>query len=396
MRKLIGDSMGIGDRTIYKVIKEYNDTKTLTIPKNYRIKRTIFDNFDEANRNAVRKHVHSIWFNHKIPTVDKIYELVSTDDSLPSISRTNLYRLLKTLGFRYTKRSRNSALIEKHNLVLWRRQYLRSIQQYRKEGRHIYYIDETWVDINDSLSKMRIDIRSCANPLRKGKQLIALNIGSEDGFVCNGLLCFESKKNTTNFHSEINEDLFHKWFESILPQLKPNSVVVMDNASYHSKKIDRAPSSTTSKVDIIKWLTDKGEIINKPMVIPQLLEIVKRLKPKYERYAIDELAKANNQTILRIPPYHCELNTMELAWSSVKNYVKMNNTTFKLPEVEQLLRESVKHVDAEMWSKFIKQTKKEEEKLFEIDFIIDETLETTNFRPTVTEDTSSDLDSDYS
>lgn len=70
-----------------------------------------------------------------------------------------------------------------------------------------------------------------------------------------------------------------EWIEGILPHLKPNSVIVMDNASYHSVKLDKAPTSNTKNADIIKWLEDKGEVVDRSMVIPRLLHIVKRLKP---------------------------------------------------------------------------------------------------------------------
>lgn len=33
------------------------------------------------------------------------------------------------------------------------------------------------------------------------------------------------------------------------------------------------------------------EVINRPMIIIQLLDIVKRIKPQHQKYAIDELAK---------------------------------------------------------------------------------------------------------
>jgi len=106
---------------------------------------------------------------------------------------------------------------------------------------------------------------------------------------------------------------------------------------------------------------------------------------------IDELAKASNKTILRLPPYHCELNPIELAWSSVKNHVKINNTTFKLPDVKNLLIEGIERVDQVMWKNFIEHTKKEEKKCWDVDNIVDEVLaaEISNLTLTITGDTSS-------
>ncbi|XP_060871313.1 uncharacterized protein LOC132945555 [Metopolophium dirhodum] len=304
-------------------------------------------------------------------------------------------------------------MTEKIEIVVWRRMYLDNIKKYREEGRNIYFLDETWVNAGDCTSKTWVDgtIKShrdaflkglstgAVNPSGKGKRLIVLDIGSEDSFLPGGLLCFESKKNTRDYHDEMNGDTFGEWMEGILPHLKPNSVIVMDNASYYSVKLDKAPTSNTKKVDIIKWLEDKGEVVDRSMVIPQLLHIVKRLKPLHTTYVIDELVKANKHIVLRLPPYHCELNPIELAWSSVKNHVRMNNTTYKLPDVNNLLTEGINRVDAEMWKNFISHNKKEEDKFYEVDNIIDEVLsvEKTDLLMSITGNTSSsetDSDSD--
>ena len=154
---------------------------------------------DDIQMNAVRLHVHSFWLNKTIPTLDKILTAVNNDETLPEILRTNLYRLLKFMDFVYTKRSRNSALIEKDEIILWRRRYLADIRKYREEGRHIYYLDETWVNADDCTIKSFRDAflqrftTGSQNSSGKGKRLIVLHIGSEDGFVPGGLLCINRK-----------------------------------------------------------------------------------------------------------------------------------------------------------------------------------------------------------
>ncbi|KAJ8967987.1 hypothetical protein NQ317_017429 [Molorchus minor] len=52
----------------------------------------------------------------------------------------------QTYSTQYLKRSRKSVLIERDDIVSWRRDYLRSIKQFRREGRSIYFLDETWCD----------------------------------------------------------------------------------------------------------------------------------------------------------------------------------------------------------------------------------------------------------
>lgn len=67
------------------------------------------------------------------------------------------------------------------------------------------------------------------NPTGKGKRLIELHIGSNNGFLPGGLLCYESKKNSSDYHDEMNGACFQEWFESVLPRLEPNSIIVIDN-----------------------------------------------------------------------------------------------------------------------------------------------------------------------
>lgn len=76
---------------------------------------------------------------------------------------------------------------------------------------------------------------------------------------------------------------------------------------------------------------------------------------------------------------------------SVKNHVKMNKTAYKLPDVKNVLIESIERVDQVMWKNFIEHTKKDEKKFWDIDNIIDEVLvaKVSNLTMTITGDTSS-------
>jgi len=146
LRQEISKELGIGVTTISKTIMLYNRSKTVVSPNRTRARMSSrIAVFEEFEKNVVRRHVHSFWLKREIPTVDKIYQVVSNDESLPHISRTSLFHLLKDMGFKYSKRSVNGALTEKTKIVLWRRQFLEDLRKYRKEGRHLDYLDETCV-----------------------------------------------------------------------------------------------------------------------------------------------------------------------------------------------------------------------------------------------------------
>lgn len=154
----------------------------------------------------------------------------------------------------------------------------------------------------------------------------------------------------------------------------------------------QASTGVTRKADIIKWLKDKDKVIDKPKVIAQLMTIVKRIKPL--NYICNRrICQTIYKNILRLPSYHWELNPIEMAWSSVKNHVKMNNSTFELTDVRRLLEEGVDHVNADMWKNFVRHVIDEEEKFWDMDFMIDHMLaEREALTVTYTGDTIDDLD----
>ena len=44
--------------------------------------------------------------------------------------------------------------------------------------------------------------------------------------------------------------------------------------------------------------------------------------PKESQYSIDQILRAAGHPVMRLPPYHCELNPIELSWSYQKGYVE--------------------------------------------------------------------------
>ena len=85
-------------------------------------------------------------------------------------------------------------------------------------------------------------------------------------------------------------------------------------------------------------------------------------KSRFKKCVIDEMAKKRGIILLRLPPYHCELNPIELIWAQMKGYVARNNTTFKIKDVRELLKYSLNIITKENWKEAIKHVIKEEKK----------------------------------
>lgn len=375
---------GIGINSIKNTLIEYKNRGTVSAPKLTKRRLTFKEKINECDKNAIRRKVHEFYFNNELPTLNKVLQVVNADKNLPNFKRSTFHALLKELNFTHTVQYRN--LIEKDDIIIWRRNYLRTIKRYREEGRQIYYLDETWInsdDVRDWMDKTVVSSNESAflrglttesvNPNKKGERLIAaLHIGSAAGFVSGGLLYFETKKYIGDHHNEMDGDTFLKWFKNILPLLDDNAVIVMDNASCHSMKLEQVPNATWKKPEIIKWLENKGKEISEDMVKAELLQIVALQKNRFDKYIVDEIANQDNKTILRLPPYHCELNPIKMVWSMIKEYIKSNN---KSKDVKLLLEQSIKQVTAEHWSNFIRQVRDKEKKMWEIDYLADKIID---------------------
>ena len=124
------------------------------------------------------------------------------------------------------------------------------------------------------------------DPSGKGKGFMILHIGSEDGFVEGGLLIFESKKQG-DYHEEMNSEVFENWFAEILPKLDKEAVIIIDNASYHSRKSEKVPNASTRKADVQAWLTKKEIFFEEEMIKAELLALVKAYAPRENRYVVD-------------------------------------------------------------------------------------------------------------
>jgi transposase len=80
------------------------------------------------------------------------------------------------------------------------------------------------------------------------------------------------------------------------------------------------------------------------MIKVELLEIIKKEKNNYEKKIVNKLAAEYGVTILRLPPYHCELNLIELVWAQVKGHVARHNESFKMADIKKLFSDGLKLV----------------------------------------------------
>ena len=76
---------------------------------------------------------------------------------------------------------------------------------------------------------------------------------------------------------------------------------------------------------MLDWLTAHGIEFPEHVLKRELYALIKasNFTPKYA------MAKIAGHEVVRLPPYHCELNPIELAWSQVKRYIKDNSLHYQ-------------------------------------------------------------------
>ncbi|KAB0796399.1 hypothetical protein PPYR_10460, partial [Photinus pyralis] len=92
-----------------------------------------------------------------------------------------------------------------------------------------------------------------------GKRYIIIHAGGKNGFIEGSSLIFSSTNKSFDYHDNMNAELFEKWFEeSFLKKLAQPSIIVLDNASYHTRKSEKIPRASSTKEEISNWLKMKN------------------------------------------------------------------------------------------------------------------------------------------
>ena len=89
---------------------------------------------------------------------------------------------------------------------------------------------------------------------------------------------------------------FEDWFaSSLLPNVQPSSLIVMDNATYHSRRSEPIPVKSWTKKRMIEWVQAKKIEFPPKALKNDIFDIIQRQNPTV-RYVVDDLAAAAGKT----------------------------------------------------------------------------------------------------
>lgn len=280
-------------------------------------------------------------------------------------SRSKLHAILRKMGYKYTMVNGRKLLCEQSHVISAKIAFLRKYLQLKNspEKRMFIYLDETWIFRNGSSVRRwthETDLKSNPSKIRsEGKRYTILHAGCASGFLPGCDLLLDSDNNDRDYHETMNGELFRQWVEKqlipALSKLSEKCVVIMDNAPYHSVQIDKPPNHSSNKRQMQEWLTEHNVYFDEKLTKEELWDIIFPLRSTKKNYLIDYILKQHEHEVLRLPPYHCEYNAIELAWSLSKNYYNKNINSQPITKdtVANLWRTSLSLCTAEIWSRNI-------------------------------------------
>lgn len=365
---LTAQACGVSERTIKRICAEAKNinletpgaSPTFSSPrKGYKRAKTVSE-LNSFDSDVVRRTVHEFYDRGEYPSAHLILDVVKRKTNYSGCIRS-MQRLLKNLKFSYKKcNDGRMFLMERSDIVALRCKFLREMCTLRenKNDRPVIYLGKTWVYQDNSrrlIWQNEANAEDLKVPTGREGQLIIYHAGcARYGFIEGSKMVFQSNiGNTIDYHNEMNSKFFKQWFIQLLHNLEEPSIIVMDNAPYHSALKGDYPKSNWRKANIQEWLTEKNIKFNPLATLPELRQKVRNLIPQKKK-ELDEIALKKGHQVIRLPPYHYQYNPIELIWTQVKNKVAKTNNSFKMVEIERLTNEALDTVTINDWKKSVR------------------------------------------
>ena len=110
--------------------------------------------------------------------------------------------------------------------------------------------------------------------------------GENDSEIAEGIPSEE------DYHDSMDEESYKCYFEkSICQNIPKHSVIVIDNAPYHSKNMENYPTNKWRKQQFVDWLTEKNITFPDKALRAELWTLVKSEREKFPDTVMETVAK---------------------------------------------------------------------------------------------------------
>ena len=315
---------------------------------------------------GIRNIVIDFYRNGTQLTRSKVYQKYRQEyPDEPIISLHTVGRILNDQGFKYRKTKVNTNLLqEKEYFQKWKALFFLKRRELLNKGCKFYYTYETWHDISDCQTKLWKCKTEPGTQVQqrktRGSRFILCHIGSSDGFVAGAEKIVYDKDQA--FHKTTTESFYEEWISEIASKglIKPNSVIVMDNASYHSPKKFLTPKPKWTKERIIEFILNfckpnpsitRAVMQQRQFTKKKLLDYVEKqnIQPPL---AVEKFLKKFRITILRLPPYNWQFNPIEFALSGVKKKIRRRSILVQSEENVRSLFDKEIAIESTNWKSY--------------------------------------------
>ncbi|CAK9816658.1 hypothetical protein ANTQUA_LOCUS9050 [Anthophora quadrimaculata] len=126
---------------------------------------------------------------------------------------------------------------------------------------------------------------------------------------------------------------------------------------------------------MMDWLLNNGIPCCGEMRKLELMELINENKPQ-KAYKVDQMTQQHGYTVLRLPPYICELNPIKLIWVEVKRNIKEQNTSIlTYAELDSFTRDAIEDISPAFWEKCCQHAEKVEKQYWQQDSILESMMD---------------------
>ncbi len=118
------------------------------------------------------------------------------------------------------------------------------------------------------------------------------------------------------------------WKDQLLSNLRQPSIIMLENAKYHLVYDETVPKlSRMKKQELVAYLVSIGVPLHGEHSVLQLRNMARQWINENEKIAIVMTAEEAGHKVLLTPPYHSDLQPIELVWALIKGNVGRKYST---------------------------------------------------------------------
>jgi hypothetical protein len=397
MRELVGSVTGLSPNTVEKVRKLAEEGGEASLDSRA-MRPGRPPKSDHGTLAAVRAIVQEFNRTGRPLSLPKLSEeLKKLEISLPG--RT-LARRMHDWRFHYGRGRHRSRLHEDGAIVRLRVHYLEARMRNRRKHNlpklPEVFLDESYCNLHHTRSKTWLEtdgFRDMESGLGPRYCIVAAGVYWAQGdkihadFVKDSMSAWDASKKsktchnifrgdddlaghvaggetdaTRDYHGNFNAELFEFWFEKLCQTLRTihgQCLIHMDGASYHKRRRDPPPTTASSISEIKSWLTEHGAPFHPE---DRKMQLLARIPAEYKRprYASLDIAERYGHLVLFTPPYHPELEPIEIVWAVIKNKVA-EHPAKTMAELGEKLIDGFRRVTQKTWLGARKKTTSQED-----------------------------------